>query len=170
MANSKHLSENDLLLWLNELRTVKKLSSKKNFKANQPAAKKIVIKEPDSRLELNVPKASIAPTNLDFKISRKINRGQIFIDAKLDLHGLTEMQAFDALQAFVQKSFSSSHRLVIVITGKGSKESPSVLKSKLPTWISRDSIAPFIISFSQAAKIHGGEGAFYLYLRKNKKG
>ncbi|MCE2992492.1 MAG: Smr/MutS family protein [Candidatus Jidaibacter sp.] len=168
MTNSKHLSENDLLLWLNEVCTVKKLTIKKNSKATQPVAKKIVIREPESKLELNVPKTYIAPTNLDFKISRKINRGQIFIDAKLDLHGFTEMQAFDALQAFVQKSFASSHRLVIVITGKGSKESPSVLKNKLPTWIHTDSIAPFIIGFSQASRTHGGEGALYLYLRKNK--
>lgn len=168
-----HISESDLLLWQEVTASVKKLATKKPKTKITPIAKKAVV-GPRERPNVVAPK--VAPRHLslgDFghlsnKTLKQMARGEMSIDAKLDLHGFTELQAFDKLVQFVQGSFADSHRLLLVVTGKGSEAKPSVLKGKMELWVNTEKIAPFVLRFAHAAKRHGGEGAFYLYLRKAK--
>jgi DNA-nicking Smr family endonuclease len=159
-----HLTEADARAWLEITKSIKRVEPKNpktKLNAHGDKRTKPAITTPPANLVL----PNVSNTHLE--ISRR-ERGDIVIDAKLDLHGFTEAQAFDKLIAFVQGSFLSGHRMLLIITGKGTIDRPSILKSRVHAWINNESIAPLIIKASYAAKKHGGEGAFYLYLRKAK--
>jgi DNA-nicking Smr family endonuclease len=102
-------------------------------------------------------------------------RGQIEIDGTLDLHGMRQVEAHDALQRFVAARHRRGDRTVLVITGKGLKKvdgdatrilEKGVLRAMLPLWLSTPNLAPLIAGWSPAAQGHGGEGAFYVRLRR----
>ncbi|TCT44670.1 Smr/MutS family protein [Martelella mediterranea] len=107
---------------------------------------------------------------LERPVKRKIARGRISIDAKIDLHGLFQDEAHALLYAFLTRSHSRGHRHVLVITGKGtSLGSEGVLKRSVPLWFSLPEFRPLISSYETAARHHGGEGALYVRLaRKNR--
>ena len=98
---------------------------------------------------------------------------------KIDLHGYTIEEANKAVEQFIQKCFNEDVTKIIVITGKGLRsknvENPylskdlSILKYSVPEFISNNKGLMSIIYDMKDAKIEdGGEGAFYVYLRKNK--
>ncbi len=97
-------------------------------------------------------------------------RGSTSIDARLDLHGLTQGEAHDALLQFLRRSARDGLRLVLVITGKGggsAHEGRGVLKRQVPMWLRLPGFAAFVIGFESAAISHGGEGAMYVRLRRS---
>lgn len=104
--------------------------------------------------------------NLSRKVVKKLDAGKLVIEAVVDLHGLNETQALSTLTNFIEKSYANGLRLILVITGKGSADKPSVIKSRIESWLNFDHIKPYLLRFSQASAKHGGMGAFYLYLRK----
>jgi len=105
---------------------------------------------------------------LDRATNRKLLRGKIRPDATIDLHDMTQDQAYNALINFVRKSISLNKRTLLVITGKG-KNLTGVLRQKLPLWLESSQFANNIISISSAAKRDGGEGAFYIRLKNTNK-
>ncbi len=169
-----HLTEADAEVWHEVTKTINKIAPVKL--KTKLAAPKIRPKKPAPIINVLEPMLAKTKTkylsigdsgNLDTKTLRNMAKGQVYIDAKLDLHGFTEAQAFNKLVAFVQSSYACSHRLLLVVTGKGTENKPSVLRSRMQTWVNTESIAPFILRVSYAARKHGGEGAFYLYLRRH---
>ena len=98
----------------------------------------------------------------------------------IDLHGFTLEQANIAIQKFILKSFEESVNKLIVVTGKGihsdvekdpyvSKDL-SILKYSVPDFISNNQNLMKVINDIQDATIEdGGSGAFYIYLKRNKK-
>jgi DNA-nicking Smr family endonuclease len=123
------------------------------------------------------PSPSIAG-GLDGRTEERLRRGAIKPDAKLDLHGLTEHGAHQALLGFLRTAQARRHKLVLVVTGKGARVAPDapfdmelnyrsrgILKSVVPRWLREASFAG-IVAGTQAAHIrHGGDGALYVYLR-----
>ncbi len=116
--------------------------------------------------------------NIDGHFDKKLKQGKIPIERIYDLHGLKQAQAFAALEKFVQKSYQEKCRCVLVITGKGKstkesnnwfESSKGVLKEKLPQWLSASQFNKMILKITPAHAKHGGDGAFYIYLRKNDK-
>ena len=98
----------------------------------------------------------------------------------IDLHGYTLEQANIAIEKFIIKSFSKKINKLIVVTGKGihsdNEKNPyvskdlSILKYSVPEFISNNKILMEMIYDIHDAKIEdGGSGAFYIYLKKNKK-
>lgn len=104
-----------------------------------------------------------------------LRRGTRRADAVLDLHGLRQAQAHDALLAFLRRSQAAGHGLVIVVTGKGAEnggdtlfEARGVLKRLVPHWLRMPDMRPLVVGFEEAAPHHGGAGALYVRLRRQK--
>ena len=113
--------------------------------------------------------------NKDDKLKKKI---PLKIKS-IDLHGYTLDQANKSIESFILNSFEESINKLIVVTGKGlhsqnekdpyvSKEL-SILKYSVPEFISKNKKLVNVIHEITDAKIEdGGEGAFYIFLKKNK--
>ncbi len=114
---------------------------------------------------------------LNKKERKKVARGgKGYIDARIDLHGLTQYQAHQRLTSFIYQSQAMGYSLVLVITGKGLDNSKSpygddrgVLRRMVPQWLSLPDMRSCVIGFDQAHVSHGGGGALYVRIRKRKK-
>jgi len=98
---------------------------------------------------------------------------------KIDLHGSSLSEANKIVKNFINDSYELGYSKLIVITGKGShsrvygdpykSEKMSVLKYSVPEYINNNSgLSNKIISITEAERKDGGEGAFYIFLKKNK--
>ncbi len=119
------------------------------------------------------PAPPLAP--LGRRMARRVARGKEQIDARLDLHGLTQAQAHAALLRFLRGAHARDARLVLVITGKGARElgarseserERGVLRRHVPQWLGLPEFRSLVIGFEDAHVAHGGEGALYLRLRR----
>jgi len=128
---------------------------------------------------MSPPPAVTAPQGggLDRNTEEKVRKGQMAIEARLDLHGRTLDRAREDLLRFVQSSFTQGMRGLLVITGKGRSTRDSwfapgegAIKREFPLWLEDPAIKSYILSVSQARNQHGGSGAWYVYLRKNRAG
>lgn len=96
---------------------------------------------------------------------RRIRRGQIEIDSKIDLHGHTYDSARAALIAFLLSARARGDRTVIVVTGKG-RGGDGVLKRSLPDWLAARDLKGALAGYAQAHRDHGGAGAYYVFLKR----
>jgi DNA-nicking Smr family endonuclease len=117
-----------------------------------------------------------APVQMDRKSFKKLSRGKLQPEGRLDLHGLTMAEAHPDLVAFISNAHIMQKRLVLVITGKG-KNKPDlgpiptrrgVLKHQVPQWLSLPPIAHLVLEVREAHLKHGGGGAYYVYLRRSR--
>ena len=122
-----------------------------------------------------LPSAALPAKAVDPAIRRKVTRGRIDIDGRIDLHGMTQTEARSALHGFIHARFNRGDRTVLVITGKGAKTDSDyiaamtergVLRTMLPIWLNEPSLASMVSGWSVAARGHGGEGAWYVRLRR----
>lgn len=118
--------------------------------------------------------APIAPP-LSRRAKRNVARGRHEIDARLDLHGLTQSEAHHALLRFLRTASSRDARLVLVITGKGragasddAGRERGVLRRQVPQWLSLPEFRDYVVGFEDAHAAHGGEGALYIRVRRAK--
>ena len=99
---------------------------------------------------------------------------------RLDLHGLSLNQANNVVKQFIIESFKNGYRKLLIITGKGLRskvhknpylsEQMNVLKHSVPEFIKNDEdLFEKISRMSTADLKDGGEGAFYIFLKKVKK-
>jgi DNA-nicking Smr family endonuclease len=105
------------------------------------------------------------------RTKKRIARGNHAIDGRLDLHGMTQAEAHDALFGFLRAKQARGAKVVLVITGKGARGSDDgggrgVLKRMVPMWLGMPDFRGLIIGFESAAIGHGGQGALYVNLRK----
>lgn len=119
-------------------------------------------------------KPSGPPANfagIDRRTARRLSQGQIPIEATLDLHGMSREKAHEALGAFLTRAAEEQKRCILVITGKGRMSvegSQGVLRKELPHWLELPPCREKVISFTQAKPHHGGDGAFYILLRRRR--
>ena len=104
---------------------------------------------------------------LDDKTRKKIAKGKINIDATLDLHGLTQDRAHQALRRFLLMAVAADLRVVLVITGKGDGGG-GVLKSRVPDWLQHGDLSTLTNGFRNAGRTHGGDGALYVRVRRQR--
>lgn len=112
--------------------------------------------------------------SMDKKTFGKMRRGKLVPEARIDLHGMTLDQAHPALTRFILTSWSRGFRLVLVITGKGQRDEPhdpmprqrGVLRRQVPLWLRMPPLNGAVLEMTDAHIRHGGDGAFYVYLRK----
>jgi DNA-nicking Smr family endonuclease len=99
-----------------------------------------------------------------------LSRGRKDIDARIDLHGLTQTRAHRALLRFLQNASGEGLTFVLVITGKGRSTGPDaergVLRRQVPQWLALPEFRSLIVGSDEAHVGHGGEGALYVRLRR----
>ena len=105
---------------------------------------------------------------IDGATRRRLAQGQIPIEARLDLHGLTAAQAERRLARFVDQAARTGVRCVLVITGKGS-EGKGVLRRLVPLWLKTPPLSGLVLALSQARQADGGGGALYVMLRRKRQ-
>jgi DNA-nicking Smr family endonuclease len=101
----------------------------------------------------------------------QLSRGRKQIDARLDLHGMTQTRAHRALAGFLQRAHSDGLSFVLVITGKGRPGAESergVLRRQVPQWLGLSEFRSLVVGFEEAHIGHGGEGALYVRIRRAK--
>lgn len=100
----------------------------------------------------------------------QLSRGKKEIDARLDLHGMTQTRAHRALLHFLQRATSEGLTFVLVITGKGRtvglESERGVLRRQVPEWLSLPEFRALVVGFEEAHIGHGGEGALYVRVRR----
>ena len=102
---------------------------------------------------------------LDGRTQRRLFRGAIPIDRRIDLHGHTSARAEIKLRSFIKDTFYAECRCVLVITGKGT----GVLKSHVPGWLKRPPLSEMVLALAEARPADGGSGAFYVLLRRRRR-
>ena len=112
------------------------------------------------------------------KTHGRMMRGKMRPEGRIDLHGMTLAEAHPALTGFIMSSHAAQKRLVLVITGKGrarEDEGPipvrrGILRHHVPQWLAARPLSGLILEVRPAHPRHGGEGAFYVYLRRHRQG
>lgn len=144
--------------------------------ARQPAPPRASLPPPRC---IQPAKAEPKHVPLERRKARRIARGAEEIDARLDLHGMTQDDAHGALIGFIRRCHAGGLRTVLVITGKGGvgrghrdadddvvPRPRGILRRNVPRWLAGPEIGSLVISYTTAHVRHGGEGALYVRLRK----
>jgi len=116
---------------------------------------------------------------LDRRTSERLKRGQLPIEARLDLHGMTQDQARHSLDGFITHAYERGLRAVLIITGKGLKPRardaepwdpvPGVLKHQTPRWLNEAPNRARVLAFTAAQPRDGGSGALYVLIRRRRE-
>ena len=188
MSRRRQLSDEEEALWAGFTRAIKPLKSAKpgakttlKSSATPPAATTPAPSQTRSRpvapRETPRPSPPLAP--LGRRLKQRVARGREPIDARLDLHGMTQQEAHAALLRFLHGAQASGAKTALVVTGKGLRRSssgaeydtddrPGVLKRQVPLWLALPEFRQLVVGFDDAHVGHGGEGALYVRLRRGK--
>tara|TARA_B100000989_G_scaffold163630_1_gene122253 strand:+ start:1075 stop:1623 length:549 start_codon:yes stop_codon:yes gene_type:complete len=175
--------ENDIDLWNSITKTTKKIDSNNNLNRNLNFLRKkkqIVNKSPKIKLQNNLQKTNKDHTVTPIRFSKdsnssglskrdikEIRMGKFKVQSKLDLHGCRLEEAKSLFFEFLQKSFSSNKRNILIISGKG-EHGKGKIRHSIPLWIVSPNLSPLIYFYSYAAPKDGGNGAYYIRLRKKE--
>jgi DNA-nicking Smr family endonuclease len=171
------LSEEERALWESVAKQVKPLRKHRAAKAQasqvetQAVAKPAVPPKPTPARAVPAPKSPPPLAPLGRRERSKHSRGKQEIDARLDLHGMTQTRAHRVLFSFLQRAHSDGCTFVLVITGKGKAGSDGergVLRRQVPHWLSLPEFRALVVGFEEAHVGHGGEGALYVRVRRSR--
>jgi DNA-nicking Smr family endonuclease len=172
----RHLSEEEHALWESVARQVKPLRKKPRVgKTAAPMPETPAVRTPASPRpipSISAPKLSkpavppLAP--LGRRERSRLSKGRSEIDARLDLHGMTQTRAHQRLLGFLQRAHHDGLTFVLVITGKGAAGDTGrgVLRRQVPQWLRLPEFRALVVGFEEAHIGHGGEGALYVRIRR----
>ena len=103
---------------------------------------------------------------VDGRTQKRLFRGEVLVDRRVDLHGLTTVTAESKLKQFIETATYDGCRCVLVITGKGA----GVLRRHVPNWLKQPPLAPHVLALAEARPKDGGGGALYVLLRRKRNG
>jgi DNA-nicking Smr family endonuclease len=120
------------------------------------------------------------PGAIDRRLTQRLGRGLRPVEARIDLHGMRQGEAQEALYDFLARSQARGFGLVLAITGKGSVTAREeagfmpdrdigILRRALPQWLGLPRFRPLVVGFTPAHRRHGGEGAVYVQIRRAAK-
>jgi DNA-nicking Smr family endonuclease len=171
------LSEEDRALWESVAKQVKPLRKRRASKPSVVAAdadrnvapKAVAAPKPTAspRVAARPEPPPLAP--IGRRERSHLSRGRKEIDARLDLHGMTQMRAHRALFGFLQRAHHEGLTFVLVITGKGkigAESERGVLRRQVPQWLGLPEFRALVVGFEEAHIGHGGEGALYVRVRR----
>ena len=176
------LSEEERALWERIAKEIKPLRKKPRSGKTEPASAEA---ETTAAGKAQTPPKSLAPAKmppatrpigpplapLGRRERAQLSRGRKQIDARLDLHGMTQTRAHRELFGFLQRAHSDGLTFVLVITGKGrAGDDPErgVLRRQVPQWLGLPEFRSLVVGFDEAHIGHGGEGALYVRIRRSK--
>ncbi|MDC1047237.1 Smr/MutS family protein [Alphaproteobacteria bacterium] len=154
---------------------------KEDPKTNYKSEKKNIVKQK----KIMLPNVSTVIKNSEFSLEKidlkkGIKKGSFHIDKKIDFHGKSLIDSEDQFNNTIIESYNSGRRCLLFVTGKGLFKSKNyeesdkpklyhgIIRSSFVQWAKSQKFSKYILSFEQASIEHGGDGAFYVYLRKNK--
>ncbi len=111
---------------------------------------------------------------IDRRQADRFRQGRLEIDGKIDLHGRTQAEAHDALHDFIHRAHRAGKRCLLVITGKGGiktiggERSRGILRQAVPRWLNEAGLRRYVLAFDHARPQHGGEGALYVLLKRDR--
>lgn len=173
----------DETLWESYKKSVKPLK-KSRKQPGLDLQKKIEItiqnhppKAPDLKPNFEASLRSPSDHSLLYQNPKKIRR-TTQIQARLDLHGMTQAQAIQSLASFIQRCYKNKQQDILVITGKGvkplnkaenfgdEKEMGGALRRNLPSWLEHPDLRPYIHFYTFSHPFEGKTGACYVRLRR----
>ena len=132
----------------------------------------------ERKIRIDASVSGLPNPGFDRRTAQRLREGRMEIDGRLDLHGLTLAQAHVAVISFIERMVASDKRCLLIITGKGERETPKdmpwyeqprgQIRQVLPAWLADPSLAQFILSTAPARPEHGGSGACYVLLRRRR--
>jgi DNA-nicking Smr family endonuclease len=177
----RSLSEEERVLWESVAKQTKPLRKKPRAAKPQdaapteetPVAAKLAAPPKPLPSAPRVPKPELPPplAPLGRRERSQLSRGRKEIEARLDLHGMTQTRAHRALSGFLQRAHGEGLTFVLVITGKGKLGAESergVLRRQVPQWLSLPEFRALVVGFEEAHIGHGGEGALYVRIRRSR--
>jgi DNA-nicking Smr family endonuclease len=177
------LSEEERALWESVARQVKPLRKRHRAPkppAASPEADTSVSPKPVASLKLPaLPRVTAPPkpeppplAPIGRRERSQLSRGRKEIDARLDLHGMTQTRAHRVLLTFLQRAHHDGLTFVLVITGKGkvggAESERGVLRRQVPQWLGLPEFRSLVVGFEEAHIGHGGGGALYVRVRRSR--
>jgi DNA-nicking Smr family endonuclease len=175
------LSEEEHALWESVARQAKPLRNKHriatspvaSLKAETPAAKAAVQAKSIPIAEPPAPKKPAPPplAPIGRRERSQLSKGKKEIEARLDLHGMTQARAHRTLSGFLHQAHGNGLTFVLVITGKGkigAESERGVLRRQVPQWLSQPEFRTLVVGFEEAHVGHGGAGALYVRIRRSR--
>jgi len=185
------LTEREEALWREVTRTVTPLGNRPEAPEQKPRRMDgDRIRNRPLPMEWHIGDSPAPTPRVDRKTRRRLTKGHQEVDRSVDLHGLTQDRAFTQLKSVIEGAVRRGDKTLLVVTGKGGQrfsqtglDTPvayrtraefdqfgGVLKRMVPIWLSGPELKPYIESYGEAAKEHGGEGALYILLRRRLPG
>jgi DNA-nicking Smr family endonuclease len=189
MSRRRQLSEDERALWTGFARSIRPLqgrqapaeppvpaSNEAADAANDETAPPDPPPAPAARPDPPPQKASAPLVPLGRRLRQRVARGRESIDARIDLHGMTQSRAHAALLRFLRQAQADDVRIALVVTGKGAARADGhhggergVLKRQVPLWLALPEFRSLVVGFEDAHIGHGGQGALYVRLRRAQR-
>ena len=152
------ISDKDKKTWnyyVSNLKFIKKAEKKTEYSSSNPQVIPRVLK-------------SNFYFALEAKVKKRLKSKNFFFDALIDLHGKTEVQAFEIVKNFIKNSYLDEHKNIIIVTGKGIN-SQGKLKLKTPLWLKSEDLSKYVVGFETMPHNKGGEGALFVQIKNKEK-
>ncbi|HEX8439383.1 Smr/MutS family protein [Archangium sp.] len=182
-SKSKRIQEeDDMSLFLSAMDGVEQITNRGEAPPPNPRLPEIIDENAEALAELAEMVAgqgdfTVADTNeyiegaapgIDARLLRSLRRGDFSVQGRLDLHGMSQVEAKEAVDRFLTDSRRTGKRCVLIVHGRGlnSKDQVPVLKEGIRVWLSQKRIGKTVLAFATARPQDGGAGAVYVLLRR----
>jgi len=173
---AKPLKDEDRRLWRDAMRGVKPLQHGRHDAAEAPSLPQQRRAGASGAPSAASPRwrgtddgaSARATPNIDRRTLARLKRGEISVEARLDLHGLTQDAAHRVLLRFIAAAAADGVRLALVITGKG-RSGEGVLRAAVPRWLNEPATRGHILAVTPAPPQLGGGGALCVLLRRARE-
>jgi len=152
------LSDKDKKIWnfyISNYKSIKKVDKDKKINSS-------------TILGINKVLKSNVTFTLDSKIKKQIKNNRLNFDAIIDLHGKTEVQAYELIKNFIKNCYFNNFKSIMIVTGKG-PNSKGKLKLKTPLWLKSEVLSKYVVGFETMPNNKGGEGALFVQLKNRYK-
>lgn len=169
MKGVAQIKKNDRVANTNIIKKTKRTKNEQKSNTNNIPEKRTTTKIKNTNLSLE-----------RVNIKKNIKKNILKIDKKIDFHGKSLLEAEEIFSSTVIDCFNQQKRCLLFITGKGvfrpknhdesitPKLYHGVIRASFFHWVNSKKLSKYILSYEQASIEHGSDGAFYVYLRKNK--